>query len=203
MTNSYKIDPTTWHDVLKDNYERLSFRLKGQDDIKRWRRQIDTLMLRPVTMQQIMDGIQWALQHEPRNDRFTPGPKDIASWIRKSSHEESERFQENPTTILSGDHRPYEIWDKGKKYIRMTEEQCEEVRIALRACVENIGRPNCEIEAEEDGDIILAAGEALRPTDYYRVGEEWVLYGDDATDSNGKPLRFMKYGNTSALRKAK
>jgi len=188
MTDRYQIDAGQWPQILEDNWNRLRGQFAKHDDAGRWVMQIEALLLSPVTSEEIMHGIQWALIHVPADSYFTPGPKDIVGWIRRYRHEMAEQRDA--------------IFENGKTYFELNATQKAEVKRAMRECVENLGAPEHVREATVQGYTMLQGGDAIKETDEYWNGTEWVEYGLSATDSEGRALRFVKYQHAQARRTA-
>ena len=210
MTDSqYKIDANQWPQVLEDNWSRLRGQFADGQDSGRWIMQIEGLLLSPVTAKQIMDGIQWALIHLTPDSFFTPGPKDIVSWIRRSRHNDKERPHQSDGEIkaflkrgtIDDSGLPQEIFENGKRYFRLTVEEEAEIRKDMRECCVDMCAPKHAIESKEQGYELLEAGTTLRASDEYWNGTEWLGYGEACCDSDGRSLRFVKYADGYARRK--
>lgn len=150
---------------------------------------MQAILGRPLVPGEISKAILWAVRSVARETfQFTPpGPQDVASWINHMRYVESERNR-----VITD--------SAGRKYRRMTPEESQAVRAALRVCVERLDEKPHLQESREQGYRMLVKDEAELPTDEFWTGKEWAPLGKTAFDSDGEPVRFAGYKHASVRR---
>ena len=172
-----------WNDTLKDFFPKTPREIAGQKEIVQRRVAWERYVMAEVPDLRAGDieaGIRWASGTVQDANDLIPTPAYLVSWVRRVKWE-AKQIDKKIAFDADKDEEKFDVHETIQKWMAKY-------------------TANKTLKMDDDYIEILD-GDRLYPSDEYLQDGEWVAFGRQAFDQDGRPRRLTKYKNTRARRR--